>query len=270
VVSGHIYGANGEPSMGGHVELRATARSAAAAMSIPVGARLRPDGAFEFPNVPPGEYVIEADQGRSNESTEGEFGTAIITVADADVTNVVVQRSAGSSVAGHITFDTDDPTKRPSSSATGLSATGVDPDRTPSTMVAVATVRGDWTFAMRGLNGPRRLDLIAVPPGWMLKEMRVRDVDVTDHPITFGRPDQSLSDVEVVLTDRLTRLTGSVTFEAGRQPMNAHVIVFSTDRDRWDLLRSRCRAPSRGWRRGMARSRVFGGARLFRKERHCD
>jgi hypothetical protein len=109
----------------------------------------------------------------------------------------------------------------------------VDPDRTPSQMVAVATVREDWTFAMRGLNGPRRLDLIAMPPGWMLKEMRVRGVDVTDRPITFGRPDQSLTDVEVVLTDRLTRLSGSATSESGGQLDNAHVVVFSTDRERW-------------------------------------
>ncbi len=42
-----------------------------------------------------------------------------------------------------------------------------------------------------------------------------------------------MSDVEVVLTDRLTRLSGSVTFENGRQPVNVHAIVFSIDRDRW-------------------------------------
>jgi protocatechuate 3,4-dioxygenase beta subunit len=230
LVSGHIYGAKGEPSMGGHVEIRPTARSGA--VGIPVGARLRSDGAFEFPNVTPGEYVIEADHGKSNESAEGEFGTAIVTVGDGDVRDVVVQMSAGSSVAGRITFDTDDPTTRPARSGIWLSAIGVDPDRTPS-KVAVAPVREDWTFGMTGLNGPRRLDLISAPPGWMLKEIRVRGIDVTDRPMMFGRPDQSLTDVEVVLTDRLTRLSGSATFENGRQAVKARVVVFSTDRDRW-------------------------------------
>ncbi len=129
------------------------------------------------------------DRGKSNESAEGEFGTAIVTVGDGDVRDVVVQMSAGSSVAGRIMFNMDDPRTRPVRSGIWLSEIGVDPDRTPS-KVAVAPVREDWTFGMTGLNGPRRLNLISAPPAWMLKELRVRGVDVTDRPITFGRPDQ--------------------------------------------------------------------------------
>ena len=36
-----------------------------------------------------------------------------------------------------------------------------------------------------------------------------RGADMTDRPIAFGRRDQSLSDVEVVLTDRISRLDGA-------------------------------------------------------------
>jgi hypothetical protein len=56
---------------------------------------------------------------------------------------------------------------------------------------------------------------------------------VTDRPVVFGRQDQSLSDVEIVITDRVTSLEGTVTDAQGRPAPGSHLIVFSTDRDRW-------------------------------------
>jgi protocatechuate 3,4-dioxygenase beta subunit len=231
LVRGHILNAAGEPSTGGHVELRPSARSAAA-IGIPVGARLLPDGVFEFPNVSPGEYVIAADRGRSNRSSEGEYGSTMVNVVDADVTDTVVHMSAGSSIAGRFTFDTYDQTQPPARSALEFSPVSVDPDQTPSS-VASADITEDWTFTMTGINGPRRLDLLRVPPEWMLKEVRVRGIDTTDRTIMFGRQDQSLTDVEVVLTDRVTDLSGRIVDEDGRTAVDAHVIVFSTDRGSW-------------------------------------
>jgi protocatechuate 3,4-dioxygenase beta subunit len=231
LVRGHILSAAGEPSTGGQVELRPSARSAAA-IGIPVGARLLPDGVFEFPNVPPGEYVIVADRSRSNRSSEGEYGSTIVNVVDADVTDIVVQMSAGSSIGGRFTFDTDDQTPLPAPSAIEFSPVSVDPDQTPSS-VASAEIAQDWTFTMTGINGPRRLDLRRVPPEWMLKEVRVRGIHITDRTIMFGRKDQSLTDVEVVLTDRVTDLSGRIVDEDGRAAVDAHVIVFSTDRGSW-------------------------------------
>jgi protocatechuate 3,4-dioxygenase beta subunit len=232
LVRGHIFSAAGEPTMGGHVELRPSARSPAAAFGIPVGARLLPEGIFEFPNVPSGEYVVVADRNRSNRSSEGEFGSTIVDVVDTDVTNLVVQMSAGSSIAGRFTFDTDDQTPPPARNTIEFSPVGVDPDETPSS-VASAEINEDWTFTMTGINGPRRLDLVRVPPEWMLKGVRAHDIDITDRAITFGRKDQSLADVEVVLTDRVTGLSGRIADEDGRPVAGAHVMVFSDDRGRW-------------------------------------
>ena len=232
LVSGHIFNALGEPSMGGRVELRPSARSASALIGIKVGARLLPGGFFEFPNVPPGEYAVVAERNRSNPSAEGEYGSTIVNVVDADVTNLIVQMSAGSSIAGRFTFDTYDQTPRPARSTIELSPAGVDPDQTPFS-VASAEIAEDWTFTMTGINGPRRLDLLRVPPEWMLKEVRTRGTDATDRTLMFGRKDQSLADVEVVLTDRVTNLRGRIVDDDGRPVVDAHVIVFSTDRGRW-------------------------------------
>ena len=75
--------------------------------------------------------------------------------------------------------------------------------------------------------------LVRAPAGWALKEIRARGIDVTDRVLAFGRTDQSLSGVEVLLTDRINELTGTIADDRGRSVPGAMVIVFSTDRSRW-------------------------------------
>ena len=47
--------------------------------------------------------------------------------------------------------------------------------------------------------------------------------------MAFGAPSQSLKDVEVVMTDQVTTVTGTVR----GAPPGAYVFVFSDDRERW-------------------------------------
>ena len=108
----------------------------------------------------------------------------------------------------------------------------IDYDLAPAN-IASAEIRADWRFQVNGINGPRRLQLLRVPDGWMLKEVRVRGIDATDRPVLLGRPDQSLTDVEVVLTDRLTALKGGVVDDQRRGVPRAQVMVFATDRAQW-------------------------------------
>jgi hypothetical protein len=98
---------------------------------------------------------------------------------------------------------------------------------------ASADIHGNWTFDISGLNGPRRLELIRIPPGLALKEIRVNGVDVTDKPILLGTRTQSMSNVDVVLTDRVAEVNGNVVDDHARPLAGAMVIVFSTDRQYW-------------------------------------
>jgi len=231
-VAGTVFDAAGQPTTGGSFTLR-TSRRSPSVTSEEVGARILPDGTFEFPNVPAGQYVIQAYRGRVKPWLEGEFGAMPVVVDDTDIAGLVFQMSAGSSISGRFTFDTVDRSRSLSRSAIELSAIPTDYDLSPSNGLAVAAVHDDWSFEMGGINGPRRLQLLRVPQGWALKEIRVHGTDVTDRVLPFGSNDQSLSDVEVVLTDRVNELTGAVTTENARPVPGSFVIVFSTDRDRW-------------------------------------
>jgi protocatechuate 3,4-dioxygenase beta subunit len=230
-IRGRMVDAAGEPTLGGSVNLISSQRSASLA-NVSVGARIQPNGEFEFANVPPGQYVIQAYKGRSKSFIEGEFGTLPVSVDGSDLTDLRLQTSRGSTIHGHVTFDTADASKQPSRGAMEITPTPVDFDLAPPS-IANADIHDDWTFDMAGITGPRRLQLTRAPSGWMLEDMLVNRTSVVDRTLTFGRGDQSLADLEVVLTDRISELAGTLTDDAGQPAAGAHVVVFPTDRDRW-------------------------------------
>jgi protocatechuate 3,4-dioxygenase beta subunit len=231
-VTGIVLGPTGEPSAPGALTLAPSQRSSSVT-SVAVGARIAPDGTFVFPNVPQGQYVIQAYRGRSNAHTEGEFGAVLVSVNTADVIGVIVRTSSGSSVTGRFRFDVENPTTTPEPSDFGLTAIPIDLEMSPPNNPASADIHRDWTFDMSGLNGPRRLQMVRTPPGFALEEIRVNGVDVTDRAISLGTRAQSLASVEVVLTDRVTELSGTVVDDRGRPVGGARVILFSTDRQQW-------------------------------------
>jgi protocatechuate 3,4-dioxygenase beta subunit len=230
-ISGTLLNAAGEPSTSGSVKLMPSQRSTSVT-SVSVGARLMKDGKFEFPNVTPGQYVIQVDRGRRGSSTEGEFGTLPVAVDGVDVTDLVLQTSIGSSIAGRVTFESFLGAKPPRPGQIEITPVPIDPDLSPAAP-ASADVHADWSFEIHGVNGPRRLQLQRTPAEWMLKAVMVRGIDVTDRPLPFGTRDQSLADVEVVLTDRLSGVSGTIVDDRARPANGAHLVVFPIDRDRW-------------------------------------
>jgi len=82
-----------------------------------------------------------------------------------------------------------------------------DLDLGPPPGVYRAKIDDDFSFQYVGLFGP----LLIRPAGgaaWMLKSVRAGGVDITDTPTKFGTRDQSLADVEVILTNRGPGVSG--------------------------------------------------------------
>jgi len=227
-VAGKMIGTDGQQTMGGRLELVPRSSSV---VTVPAGARIFPDGRFEFTNVTPGQYTIRAQRNQNNPWSEGEFGLLPVSVDGADVTGSL-QMSAGSTIRGRVTFDAQDPSKTPDASQIELTPAPSDFDLAPN-RAATARANADMTFALLGISGPRRLQLFRAPAGWALKEILVRGIDVTDRVLQFGSAEQSLNDVEVVLTDRVSELSGAVNDDHGQPAPGAHVIVYATGRDRW-------------------------------------
>jgi hypothetical protein len=136
-------------------------------------------------------------------------------------------------VSGTIRFDTINPDKRPAPAAVEISSFPVDFDLAPWNGFATADVRADGQFQMTGLHGPRRLRVERVPAGWALKEILISGNDATDRAIAFGPQNSSLAGVEVVLTDRVSGVGGTVTDSNGKPVDGAFVVAFAADRDRW-------------------------------------
>jgi protocatechuate 3,4-dioxygenase beta subunit len=208
----------------GVVALMQSARSGAIA-TPPVHVQTNGDGSFAFERIAPGEYVLQSSTRRSTVSSEGEFAAQFVTVSGTDLSGLAVHLSAGSTIEGKVAFDGGDPPEDPEFH---ISPVPADPDLTSlvDNAPARAEIHDDWTFEIGGVNGPRRLQLTQAPAGWGLKTIRVGGIDATDTVFPFGTADQSLRDVEVVLTKRLTMLT--VMQKAAPRP-DIRVIAFAVD-----------------------------------------
>ena len=224
-VAGRVIGAAGEPAAA-TVALSPSFRSG----DVTVGARLtKADGTFSFADVPPGEYVLQASRPRLNPATEGEFTARFVTVNGVDANDLTLPMTGGSTISGRIEFEDGEPPS--ASDGFELSPIAGDPDDASlaGDPVARADIHDDWTFEMGGVNGSRRLRVVHAPDGWMVKSILAGGLDATDRPIRFGMTEQSLTDVRVVMTTRVTELEGVVTDEQGARFDDAAVVVFARD-----------------------------------------
>jgi protocatechuate 3,4-dioxygenase beta subunit len=223
-VSGTAFDAQGRPlervSLG--TEIRSPLGVGAAMFSgrpVTVGA----DGAFTFRDVAPGEYVIRA----SAAGAIPETAVVPVVVDGGDVENVVVVTSAGWSVAGTILTESGAP---PAFPAAELRLSGLVLSRgTPA--MGRGTVREDWAFSIENLMGPARVQ-VDPPEGWMLKAVWHEGREITDAAVEMGSG-ETLSGLEIVLTDRVTVLAGRLVAAAGAPATDGIVIVYADDEDKW-------------------------------------
>ena len=221
-IAGRTFTSSGEPFSGG-VQMRPSWRSTGAAAEA-VGARAQPDGAFEFANVPPGEYVIQAFKGT-------EIGWQFVAVSGTDVLDLPVTTLPGSTVTGRVTFEGGD---APRPSAIEIVMTPADPDFTPFFGApSRADIHDDGTFEIEHVTGPSRLRVTRAPTGWALTRVLAGGGDATDAALSFGAESESLKDVEVVLSNEVTRVKGGLRSAGGAPAADGVVIVFAEDRERW-------------------------------------
>lgn len=204
------------------------------------------DGAFTFVNVTPGRYAVVARTGPGivgmplTAPNDGPappvYGVAEITVADTDVTGVVVSLRPAPVVTGRVVFDgaTTPPPVNLEIVRLVVSAVRVGASPLELAMGGSGTtnVRGDGTFTFNNLL-PGSYRISSPMAGWWMRSAIANGRDIIDQPLQIDATTTDLPPIAVTFTDRRTELHG-ILMTATDQPASEFVVVvFPVTRDFW-------------------------------------
>jgi protocatechuate 3,4-dioxygenase beta subunit len=208
------------------------------------------DGAFIIRNVSPGSYKIVAQTTRDTQSDRGtvlEVATQIVTLDGADAANLSLTTSMGWSIAGTVITDTGAAPDAPPSRF-GVAVRLVDPDAGSGPGGAPppppppgsggggaipdsGRVREDWSFTVVSVFGAARIRPV-VPDGWTVKAILHDGRDIGDAPIEM-KSGETITAVQVVVSSRVTTVSGQLLDSKGAPLVDGTVIVFAEDAAKW-------------------------------------
>jgi len=198
------------------------------------GASVAGDGTFTIANVPPGEYRLGAARLPGDTAGDPEVAEMTVVVDGTDLENVNLVGSVGATVSGRVIPE--------GASTPKWSAVTVDvrqPLRnqtSPSILGAfrnsgTARVKEDGSFVVEHVFDHARFQ-VTLPDGWMVKSITQAGRELGDAELQL-RSGEDLRDVEVVISDKVSMVSGQLT-DARSQPIHdATVIVFAADSSRW-------------------------------------
>lgn len=226
-IYGRMFDSSGRPTNNGSLTLAPSVRSASP-LGVAIGAKSEPDGSFEFANVTPGLYVIQASGGQTSAAREGEAAVLAVAVTNQDVSGIALRRSRGAKIIGRVTTLGITP-----GNFAGIDVTTIpsDADFDLPNSRSVAFVDREHTFELSGILGPRRIVVRGVPGGWTVDRIEIDGRDITDVPLNFRQ--DAVAHVDVVLTNRTSVLQGRVNDRNARALARQPLVVFTTDRSRW-------------------------------------
>ena len=237
-ISGRVTTSAGEPSVGGMMMV-APRNDDVMGMGFNMnGAQIRPDGTFQTGGLAPGTYSLIVQPRDAMRDTLSEVARVDVPVNGDDVRDVFIVTGRGGIIRGRVVAD--DGTALPFKPAqVRLFAQPPDPSR-PMMGMRPSVVHDDWTFELTGLTEAVRISGGVDQPGgrWSVRHAWQDNVDLLDTPVEIG-PGQTVDGVELVLTQKVTELSGLV-HDARNQPVtDAIVVIFPESRERWGTFNSR-------------------------------
>jgi len=230
-VSGRVTTSAGEPLVGGMLMVAPRGDGQMFMNVRMAGAQIRPDGTFQTGGLAPGQYSIYAQQ-RDFGNPGGEVGRVEVQVNGDDVSDVFIVTGRGGVIRGRVVSDDGSPLPFKPAQVRMFGQ-----PRDPSEMgfgIRPPIVNDDWTFELTGLTDAVRLSVgLDVPGGgWTARHAWKDNVDLLDTPVDVGA-NQTIEDVELVLTRKVTELSGFVTDDRNQPVTDAQVVVFPADQERW-------------------------------------
>jgi hypothetical protein len=233
-VSGFALDSQGRPLAGGSVGISQEIVGTGGGFFTSVGGgSIGPDGAFSIANVPPGEYKIRANSARNREpGAAPEIVTQVLQMDGRDVEGLQLTSTAGWGVKGRVRVETGE---APPFARSGITLMPhlVSPELEPraSGMFPDSQIREDWTFSLTNIFGPSRLT-VSLPSGWAVKSVVHGGRDIADEPLDAASG-EDITDVEILVTNRVTRVTGQVTDDASMPIDSATVLLFGVESAKW-------------------------------------
>ncbi len=227
-ISGMAFTSQGLPAAGGSVGLgqRVTGPSQNSWYGRG-GTSVQADGTFKITGVAPGEYEVSLDL-TNRETNERESVNTTVVVSGADVTGVSLAIAPSSRISGTLATDKGQPAPFAASAVrVNLPNAGY-----VQRSYASAPVRDDWTFQVKGVDGPRYFRVSGLPAGWALKSVLHDGREITDEPFEF-KGSEDVGGFQLVLSDQFTTVSGDVTDDRGRAVKDYALVVFAQDSGRW-------------------------------------
>lgn len=255
-VRGTMIGPDGAPVSRGTLWLMTPDRLKRADFNLARGST-DADGQFTLRNVPQGSYTMQGFgsppagyRGPGNLNAM-PFGWTAVAVGDVDVDGIVLKLTNGKTLRGKISME-DSSEPPPTAQQVRVSPIPVEFDSAPVGGGPLPSeTHDDWTFQVTQMSGRQRIFVNVASPGWMLKKITHDNIDITDEALDFRERD--VEDVEVVLTSKVTRLTGAVSDDRG-PVSDCAVVIFSSDPTRW-IDRSRFVSVARSAQQGRFEAR---------------
>ena len=254
-VSGVVLNSEGRPAEGTSINaVPRNADSAGPLFALGLSGRTDKTGAFTISNVPPGEYVLQTravqvftsgDGGNrmvfsmtrgGPDGGGGEVASVPLVVNGDDVSNVVVVTAKGGTATGSLIYEGG--AKPDVKNPVRIRAAAFDADGPAMLDGASAAVKADNTFELGGLAGGRIIRVANLPTGWTLKAVKLNGQDITDSGAEF-KAGEAVTGLDIVLTNKLTQVSGVVKGTDGEPVKDYTVVVFSDDEEQWTVPQTR-------------------------------
>jgi hypothetical protein len=230
-VTGQVLMSDGAPATNGQVmamPANAAGRVGLAMQQGGAGNRIDQTGAFRLSNVAPGRYQIQA---RAGGGRDFELARLDLTVGTDDVAGITLVTAPGATVNGSVVSDTGEPFDFRAQQLQVAVRAGSPESMGLGGGTASSRVGDDWSFSLRNIT--EDVLVRAQPPqGWAMKAVFINGQEITDTPTEFP-PGQTVSGMQIVLTKKITALTGLVADAKGNPVLDATVVVFPANEKLW-------------------------------------
>jgi beta-lactamase regulating signal transducer with metallopeptidase domain len=184
------------------------------------------EGRFEIRDVVPDTYMVNVFDRRT--TSRWVAATLHLTV-DADVTDLELRASLGAQVEGRVVKDASATRTLDTAQVRVGFEKSIPGPWGSMTMGGYRVVEGG-RFSVESPGGPVQFKVMEVPSGWMVKSISLDGTELDDGPIDLG---SGRRQIEIVLTDKVSGVSGVVVDRNGNRLANYSVVVFPADRSRW-------------------------------------